>query len=249
MRSVEPLRIDVFTYPVSDRPVPAPWGEFIDADLASPDDNVIDKENCGGMDAESLRAAIAEAAARSFETGREQGMRDGRAAETTEQQEVLRQAKNQGAEQAAHLANQFVEVRDRFLETMEHEVVKLALAIAERILRREAQTDPLFLVGAARVALRQLSSTLRVKLRVASSNATLWNETMARLPNLNVRPIVVPDESMHDGDCIIETEMGSVDLGVAAQVHRMEAALFDTPPVKEQETTSTFDTDRLAVQL
>jgi flagellar assembly protein FliH len=72
---------------------------------------------------------------------------------------------------------------------------------------------------------------------------------MARLPNLNVRPIVVPDESMHDGDCIIETEMGSVDLGVAAQVHRMEAALFDTPPVKEQETTSTFDTDRLAVQL
>jgi len=36
---------------------------------------------------------------------------------------------------------------------VEHEVVKLALAVAARILRREAQMDPLLLTGAVRVAL------------------------------------------------------------------------------------------------
>ena len=40
-------------------------------------------------------------------------------------------------------------------------MVKLALAIAARILRREAQTDPLLLTGAVRVALGQLAATLR----------------------------------------------------------------------------------------
>ena len=47
--------------------------------------------------------------------------------------------------------------RDRYLHAVEHEVVKLALAVAARILRREAQMDPLLLTGAVRVALGQLS--------------------------------------------------------------------------------------------
>jgi len=38
----------------------------------------------------------------------------------------------------------FQQGRDRFLEAVEHEVVELALAVAARILRREAQMDPCF---------------------------------------------------------------------------------------------------------
>ena len=56
--------------------------------------------------------------------------------------------------------------RDRYLHAVEHEVVELALAVAARILRREAQMDPLLLTGAVRVALGQLSGSTEVRLRV-----------------------------------------------------------------------------------
>ena len=60
--------------------------------------------------------------------------------------------------------------RDRYFEAVEHEVVKLALAVAARILRREAQMDPLLLTGAVRVALGQLSASTQVRSRVPAAD-------------------------------------------------------------------------------
>ena len=71
------------------------------------------------------------------------------------------------------LGNRLAGERDQFLRTIEQEVVRLALAIAARILRREAQTDPLFLVGAVRVALGQLAATMQVRLRVPAEESVL----------------------------------------------------------------------------
>ena len=68
-----------------------------------------------------------------------------------------RPRKSAAPRQAAELCESFAEERDRYLHAVEQEVVRLALAVAARILRREAQMDPLLLTGAVRVALGQLS--------------------------------------------------------------------------------------------
>src|SRR5579863_8125269 len=232
MRGQPALRIEVFEYPASSRPLPVQWAGLTEIGTASSD--IDTNSGPDGSDTPSVELlTAAEEARRSFEAGREQGILEGRNAEAFAQERSLQEAEEQGAKQAAHLASQFAGERDRFLQTMEHEVVTLALAIAARILRREAQTDPLFLVGAVRVALGQLASTLKVRLRVPALDASLWAETLAHLPNLKLKPAVVPDESMHDGDCAIETDMGSVDLGLPAQLRQMECVLFDEVPVKE----------------
>lgn len=240
MRSRTALRIEVFDYPATAKPFPVPWDNLVDVGATSPDSTIDEMSGCTGLDMPSAEIATAGAsqAKLSFEAGREQGIREGRETEALGQCASLREAEKKGAEQAAHLANQFAIERDRFLQTVEHEVVKLALAIAARILRREAQTDPLFLVGAVRVALGQLASTLQVRLRVPASDASLWAETLAHIPNLKIKPAVVPDEAMHGGECTIETDMGSVDIGLPSQLHQMEYALFDEAPPKERETCS-----------
>ena len=87
-------------------------------------------------------------------------------------------------------------------------MVELALAVAARILRREAQMDPLLLTGAVRVALGQLSGSTQVRLRVPPAELDLWTETIALLPNLRVKPAVVAGEGMRLGDCAIETGDG-----------------------------------------
>ncbi len=229
---IERLRssIEVFKYPASSKPFPEPWAEIVKLDLESASDTRNDTSGPGVPDPESEEVSAAgdgDPDQRGFVSGREQGIREGREAELLAQSALLHEAQQRGAEQAANLANQFAAERDRFLRTVEQEVVKLALAIAARVLRREAQTDPLFLVGAVRVALGQLARTLQVRVRVPASEASLWIETFEHLPNLKVKPTAIPDESMNGGDCAIETDMGSVDLGLPAQLYQIESALFD----------------------
>ena len=167
---------------------------------------------------------------RSFAAGREQGIQEGHGLEKEAQRGRQLELEEKRIAQTADLANQFVHERDRFLESVEVEVVRLALAIAERVLRRESQTDPLFLVGAVRVALGQLAENMHVRLRVPAAEAELWTETLLHIPNLKVRPEVVPEQAMQLGECKIESEMGSVDLGLPAQLHAIHHALLEDEP-------------------
>lgn len=125
------------------------------------------------------------------------------------------------------MINGFYRAQERYLHEVEHEVVELALALAARILRREAQMDPLLLTGAVRVALGQLSESTRVVLQVPEGDLGLWADAMRLVPNLSNRPKVEVGEGMLLGECRIQTEMGSVDLGVKAQLTEIERGFFD----------------------
>lgn len=160
---------------------------------------------------------------KSFEAGRERG----RQAERESQAAALDTATQLRMRQAAELVENFARQRERFLLAVEQEVVELALAVAARILRREAQMDPLLLSGAVRVALAQLSRTTHVKLRVPPDELELWTKAMALVPNLARKPTVLPGEGMQLGDCQVETEMGTVDLGIRSQLGEIERGFFD----------------------
>ena len=133
----------------------------------------------------------------------------------------------QCAEEWSEAVREFTASRDNYFARVEREVVELALAIASRILQREAQLDPLLLAGAVRVALGQLSETTAVELRVPASAREMWDETLRLMPNLPVVPTVVADSEMKDGECVLTTELGRVDLGVRAQLKEIERGFFD----------------------
>jgi flagellar assembly protein FliH len=121
----------------------------------------------------------------------------------------------------------FAAARDHYFARVEQEVVRLALAIASRILHRESQIDPLLLSGAVKVALGQLSESTEVQLHVPSGEAELWTEMLHLMPNLPLRPAVFSDDRLQAGECSLETQVGSVDLGVRAQLAEIERGFFD----------------------
>ena len=170
---------------------------------------------------------LVEETRKSFEAGRERGRPEGRQAERDAQATALNVAAQLRIRQAAELVGSFAQERDHFLHAVEHEVVELALAVAARILRREAQMDPLLLTGAVRVALGQLSGSTQVKLRVPPDELDLWTAAMALVPNLALKPTVLAGEGMRLGDCVVETELGSVDLGIRSQLGEIERGFFD----------------------
>jgi flagellar assembly protein FliH len=145
----------------------------------------------------------------------------------------------QQAEQAAAAAKKAVEreigsaiesflaERNDYFAKAEQEVVKLALAIAARILNREASLDPLLLAGAVRVALGQLGETTGVRLRCPNDQVERWREQVRQWPNLPAAPEVAADAALGAGECRIEARIGSVDLGVRAQLEEIERGFFD----------------------
>jgi len=215
--------VEVFRYPTDASPEQVPdWSALGGTQGEAQADAVSNAE---------FEERLAEQTRQAFEEGRERGRQEGRQAERDAQREsvaaTLRAAQEGQVRQLAGLAESFASARDRYLNQVEHEVVKLALAIAARILRREAQMDPLLLTGAARVALGQLAATTEVRLRVPAGDANLWAEAIALLPNLPLKPTVVAVDTMRLGDCIIESSLGTVDLGIRAQLAEIERGFFD----------------------
>lgn len=199
---------------------PPPLPEWLTGNADFAEDDAADGPR---VNAAELERRIAEEAERSFAAGLARGAQETRAVTQRETEERLRR-------ELAGLVESFAVERDRYLRAVEEEVVKLALAIAARILRREADMDPLLLTGAVRVALGQLAASTHVRLRVPAAQKDLWSEAVALLPNLPLKPEIAADETMRAGDCIVETELGSVDIGVRAQLREIERGFFDGQP-------------------
>lgn len=169
----------------------------------------------------------AAAVQRAFESGRERGRLEGNQAERDAYAASMAAEAERYKRQLGAIAMQFAEARDRYLNAVESEVVKLSLAVAARVLRREAQMDPLLLSGAVRVALGQLSATTEARMLVPPAELDLWREAIAHVPNLSLKPKVEAGEGMRPGDCMIESKVGNVDLGVRAQLAEIEHGFFD----------------------
>ena len=120
-------------------------------------------------------------------------------------------------------SEQFRQERARYFAGVEAEVVKLALAIAARVLHREAKLDPLLLTAAVRVALEKVADGSTAVLRVPAAEAELWRGVLATESSVQV----VGDERLCASECVLDTSVGKVELGVSAQLIEIERGFFD----------------------
>jgi flagellar assembly protein FliH len=124
----------------------------------------------------------------------------------------------------AQLAEQFAKERSRYFAAVEVEVVKLSLAIAARVLHREAKMEPLILSGAVRVALEQIQGNGEAILHVPEVDVGVWRERF----NVGATVLrIVPDGQLQTGTCLLETPVGTVDFGLEAQLKEIERGFFD----------------------
>jgi flagellar biosynthesis/type III secretory pathway protein FliH len=185
------------------------------------------EEVLNGQDHEEWMRLLAEESSRAEERGYGKGMEAGLSFTREETQKERKAERELLTAKVAALTESFAEAREGYLHWLELESVKLALAIAARILRREAQMDSLLLTGAVRVALGQLAASTSVRLRVPAEDQAMWEEAMRLMPGLAMRPNVIGDPEMKLGECRMETELGSADLGLWAQLKEIERGFFD----------------------
>jgi flagellar assembly protein FliH len=181
------------------------------------DDADLDVREVVAEDAASTEMRV-EAQALEMQARTEAARRESRAEAREEWEEELevRVAIERG--RVERVCEEFAQDRSKYFGDVEAEVVRLALAIAARVLHREAKMDPLLLTGVVRVALEKVAEDSATVLRVPVDEVEMWR---------GVASSVVGDERMKAGECVLETSVGRVELGVSAQLQEIEKGFFD----------------------
>ena len=73
----------------------------------------------------------------------------------------------------------FATQRDSYFARAEAEIVQLALAIAAKILHREAQVDPMLVATLVRMAVEKMREGSSVNLRVGVGEGPRWKQSFA----------------------------------------------------------------------
>jgi flagellar assembly protein FliH len=147
-------------------------------------------------------------------------------------------------EQLSHVLQQFTTERQSYYRRIESEVVELALAIARKIMHREAQLDPTLLAGIVRITLEKLDTRTKVSLHVHPREAGDWRHYFAGQMNGVAVPDVYDDPTLAAGECRIEASVGSTEIGLELQLKEIGTGLLDllserpgTVPITSRDST------------
>jgi flagellar assembly protein FliH len=110
---------------------------------------------------------------------------------------------------------------------VEVELVHLALAIAAKILHREAQVDRMLVAALAKVALEKIQQGTRVMVHVRPEDVAPWTQYFQQNSVGRIQIEVKADSLLEPNSCVLETELGETEVGLDAQLKEIEQGFFD----------------------
>lgn len=130
------------------------------------------------------------------------------------------------SDRAARSLEEIAGLRRRLRREAEADLIRLALAIARRVLYRELAVDPDALRGVVLAALEKVQLQEISRVRVHPELAAMLATSLQRLAAAHI-PEIVADPSRERGDLIFETSRGNLDASVETQLQEIENGLAD----------------------
>ena len=158
-----------------------------------------------------------EARKESYQRGFSEGRNIGHEQAAAELQPVLDRLSRSLAELAT--------VRSKVRKTAESDLLKLAIAVARRVIHRELTLDPGSIEGLIRVALEKLESRELCRVRVHPDQEPVIRTLLARFSAAPVE--LIPDPTLQCGDVLFETAHGTLDGSIEAQLQEIERGFAD----------------------
>jgi flagellar biosynthesis/type III secretory pathway protein FliH len=119
---------------------------------------------------------------------------------------------------------------------LEVQVVELAMAIAEKVIAREARTDPEVVLSVVRSALSEVHDTTELRIRIHPDDVPLvesrWQEMLPR--STAERSELIPDVLVERGGVVVETRIGYADSQLKTRLNQVITtfqAVLDGEPV------------------
>lgn len=165
-----------------------------------------------------------EAAAK--QRGFDEGMQDGRAAAQAEMDEMI--AAMRGLIEMARVE------RHKIIESAEPELVRLSVAIAERILHAHVALEPATVLEMTRSAISRIVDREMITVRVNPADLELMREHREQLMAMNDvdNMRLIEDQRVDRGGVILETEAGTVDAKLTTQLREVRRLMAVPPPAQ-----------------
>jgi flagellar assembly protein FliH len=156
----------------------------------------------------------------------EQGQAAGEAAAGPRAQQQAAQKLEPVIARLSQMIQELAGMRKRFRSEAEGDTVKLAIAIARRVLYRELATDPEAILGLVMSAFQKLNAREAHRLRVSPGDAAMLVEYRSRM-ELPAAVEILGDASLGPGSVVFETARGELDATVNTQLAEIERGLAD----------------------
>jgi flagellar assembly protein FliH len=150
------------------------------------------------------------------------GLREGEAAARNRAAAEIKATMDRMAQSLQELAG----MRARLRHEAEGDLVRLALEVARRVVRREIAVDPDALRGLVNAALEKLRGQDISRVKVHPSHVAMLSACLKQAPNGNTVEVMA-DSSREPGSVIFETSRGNLDASVDAQLLEIERGLTD----------------------
>lgn len=155
-----------------------------------------------------------------------------------------RAAQAEGARQLALTTRQLAATIDEIsalrlgvMRRAERELIHLAVAMAQRIVRREMNIDPDLLLVIARVAIDRLGERAAAVVHLhPDDHAVLAKSTVEAAATLEL----VADPDVPRGGCRIQSAFGEVDAGIEAQMRELSRELLGGEDPGEEAADGIF---------
>lgn len=151
--------------------------------------------------------------------GFEQGTTDGRSAAQAEMDDMLETMR--GLIEMARVE------RHKIVESAEAEIVRLSVAIAERVLNQHIALDTSAVVEMTRAAITRLVNRETVTVRVNPADIEMIREHREKLMAMNDidNMRVIEDQRVDRGGVLIETDAGTIDAKISTQLREVRRLL------------------------
>jgi flagellar assembly protein FliH len=153
---------------------------------------------------------------------RETGYREGEAAAC----QAARAKMDAAIDQLGSAVRELAGYRGRLRRDAERDLVKLSVAIAWRILRREVHLDQEAVLGVVKAALERLDAREVCRVRLHPDDLALLNARMESL-GLGRNVEMAADSSIGRGGAMVETSRGALDASIEGQLQEIERGLTD----------------------
>lgn len=127
-------------------------------------------------------------------------------------------------------------LREKVVRESEDELVKLIMKVARKVILREVAQDRRILSDVVQAAIEGLSARDEIVIRINPDDyalVTTSREDYLRKELLTDKMQLKPDSNVLPGSCQIDTEMGTIDAGIDAQLDEIFRRLL------EERSTST----------
>lgn len=162
------------------------------------------------------------------QTGRRQGLEEGR---EVGHQQAFEQAREEFAQSCentcrslANILSEFDQSKQRILWQAEQGTVTLALAIAEKVIKKTVASDRAVVVENTKAVLELISHATNVVVRANPKDLQYLNDMAGedKGPLARYHSVAVePDETISPGGCRVHTAQGSIDGTIETQIERI----------------------------